>query len=106
MTTQQLPPHAVMRRGRMFRRVTLPNPNLDGKPAYDYKPVASTLEEAKAKRWDFYHPEFGWILEGYKLAGDRTVNDRLRDSTGVNFVGNEQLDVFDDDEAPDLEDEV
>ncbi len=45
--------------------------------------VALTLGEAKLRHWDWYHPKFGWILEGYKLAKDRDVNDILADTSEV-----------------------
>lgn len=45
------------------------------------RPLAQSLEEARDKRWDFYHPTLGWIWEGYKLARDRGVQSIIRDNT-------------------------
>ena len=45
------------------------------------RPVALTLSKAKEMRWDYYHPELGWILEGYKLERDRDVQSIMADSS-------------------------
>lgn len=43
--------------------------------------VSLDLEEARKQRTDFYDPVLGWILEGYKLAKDRSVEDIMSDTT-------------------------
>ena len=46
----------------------------DGDAVVDWvekRPIAETLEEARDKRQDYYHPVYGWIREGYKLERDR-----------------------------------
>lgn len=43
--------------------------------------LATSAEEARDQRIDFYHPSLGLIWEGYKLASDRTTHDILNDSS-------------------------
>lgn len=46
----------------------------DGEPVVEWveeRRICETLEEARAKRFDFYSSEFGWMREGYKLEKDR-----------------------------------
>lgn len=45
------------------------------------RPVAKTMEEAREKQWDFYHPEFGWIRYGFKMEKDRSVASIMRDDS-------------------------
>lgn len=44
------------------------------------RPVAASLEEAKAKGWDFHHPQLGWIRRGRKVEKDYPEND------GYNYI--------------------
>lgn len=73
------PEGVVERGGRLFREVTIVA--ADGSERVQVRPVARTLEEAKARRWDYYHPEGGWILEGYKWAKDRTPESIMADTS-------------------------
>lgn len=45
------------------------------------RPLAQTMEEARDKRLDYFHPTLGLIWNGYKLATDRTPQARLADRT-------------------------
>lgn len=74
---QQLPD------GRLVRYVE--QLSADGSSFMQQREVALTLEEARTMRADYYHPELGWILGGYKLAKDRSEQSRLRDDTGYGF---------------------
>jgi len=53
----------------------------DGSTYDQLRPVALTLEEAKERKVDYYHPQFGWILNGYKLASDRRPQDIMADGS-------------------------
>lgn len=45
------------------------------------RPLAASLEEAREKRIDFYHPTLGLIWEGYKLARDRSPQSVMSDGS-------------------------
>ena len=80
MATKKLPPGVVeLESGKLVRRVE--RLASDGSTWMQERPVALDLEEARAGRMDYYHPELGWILEGYKLEKDRTVESRLADTS-------------------------
>lgn len=65
--------------GQLYRDVVLTAG--DGSEHTQRRPVADSLEEAKRLRWDYYHPQYGWIIEGYKLAKDRDVADVMADAS-------------------------
>jgi hypothetical protein len=65
--------------GQLIRRIQVHIPGTDDDTREQIRPVAATLEEAKAKRMDWYHPELGWVLEGYKLQKDREPQDIMAD---------------------------
>lgn len=46
-----------------------------------YRRLAQTMEEARELRIDYFHPTLGLIWDGYKLAKDRTPQDRMRDAS-------------------------
>jgi len=77
--TKELPPNTEMQGNSLIHVIEIEA--ADGSKRTQRRPVASTLEEAKEKRWDFYHEELGWILEGYKLARDRTTASIMADSS-------------------------
>lgn len=52
----------------------------------EVRPLAMTLEEARDKRWDFYHPTLGLIWDGYKLARDRTPQSIMSDGSQGGLV--------------------
>lgn len=52
-----------------------------GSKVTSVRPLAMTIEEAREARLDFYHPTLGLIWNGYKLASDRTAEDRAKDTT-------------------------
>ena len=54
--------------GEIVRVVTVTPAN--GESYKQIRPVARTLREAIDNHQDFYHPENGWILSGYKWAKD------------------------------------
>ena len=45
------------------------------------RPLARTLEEAREKRIDFYHPTLGIIWNGYKIGRDRSPQDIIKDTS-------------------------
>jgi hypothetical protein len=77
----ELPEGVYEKGGQLYRDVT--RPSADGEEYVQHRLVALTLAEAKARHWDWFHPRYGWILEGYKLAKDRDVEDILADGSEV-----------------------
>ena len=77
------PPEVYERNGQLYRSIT--HKAVDGSERVEERPVARTLEVAKARRWDFWHSEeFGWIRAGYKWEKDRSTESILKDdSVGV-----------------------
>ena len=65
--------------GQLIRR--LEKPVTGGTSREQIRYVASSLEEARKKHWDFYHPVVGWIREGYKLEKDRPPQDIMNDGS-------------------------
>ncbi len=76
-----LPPDVYEENGQLFRDVV--RSSAEGEDWTQHRPVALTLAEAKMRHWDWFHPVFGWILEGYKLEKDRDTKDILADSSEV-----------------------
>ncbi len=76
-----LPPGVYEENGQLFRDVV--RASAEGEDWTQRRPVALTLAEAKAKHWDWYHPTFGWILDGYKLEKDRDLESILADGSEV-----------------------
>lgn len=64
----ELPPGCEMRAGRLVR-VWL-RPTSYGEMVESVRPVASSIVEAREKRIDFYDPDRGWLLEGWKWQSD------------------------------------
>jgi len=62
--TNPLPPDTRYRNGQLVRSFTVDE---DGKPRRMLRPVALTLEEAKARLADFYDQDLGWIRAGKKM---------------------------------------
>ncbi|HXH05368.1 MAG TPA: hypothetical protein VNI83_02140 [Vicinamibacterales bacterium] len=71
----QLPPGAKIINGQVVREIRYPG----GRPAY--RPVAFTLEQARALGADYYDPQLGWILGGRKTARENPL------IPGVNMPG-------------------
>lgn len=67
--------------GQLVRR--LEKPVTGGASRTVTRNVASTLEEARAKHWDWYHPDLGWIREGYKLEKDREPQAIMDDGSSA-----------------------
>ncbi len=84
-----LPPGVYEESGLLYRDVKrespIGDPGEDGEQEFETwtkkRPVALTLPEAKMRHWDWYHPLYGWVLEGYKLEKDRDSSDILTDSS-------------------------
>ncbi len=74
-----LPPDVYEKDGRLWRDVDRISP--EGDSWVKHRPVALTLQEAKIKHWDWFHPIHGWVLEGYKLEKDRDAADILADGS-------------------------
>lgn len=64
--------------GRLFwiREYTV-----DGDKRKQTRYVSLDKDEARAKRLDYWDPQLGWILEGYKLARDRSVESIMADGS-------------------------
>ncbi|KKN16984.1 hypothetical protein LCGC14_0970380 [marine sediment metagenome] len=75
----ELPPDVYEKNGQLYRDVE--QTSAEGEPWIKHRPVALTLHEAKMKHWDWYHPQFGWVNEGYKLAKDRDGEDIMADGS-------------------------
>jgi hypothetical protein len=72
-----LPPGVKRVRGvGLVREIPATN---NGRPYVRRKPVSLDLEEARKKRMDYFHPEFGWLIDGFKLERDRNVEDIMAD---------------------------
>ncbi len=76
-----LPPGVYEENGQLFRDVV--RKSADDKEWTQHRSVALTLAEAKVQHWDWFHPKFGWILDGYKLEKDRDLEDILADGSEV-----------------------
>lgn len=46
-----------------------------------YRPVSLDWEEAKARRWDYFHPELGWLIDGFKRERDPTIDQIMADTS-------------------------
>ncbi len=75
----ELPPGAEYREGRLVRVV--PKVAADGTAWSQVRPVSLDPQEAKDKRMDYYHPQFGWLLKGTKKVTDRSVGSVMMDNT-------------------------
>ncbi|KKL75583.1 hypothetical protein LCGC14_2053410 [marine sediment metagenome] len=84
----ELPEGVYEKGGQLYRDVARTSP--DGEECVQHRLVALTFGEAKLKHFDYFHPKFGWILEGYKLAKDRDVDDILADASEVVIATPEQ----------------
>jgi len=73
--------HGVYERdGRLYRDKVIPSQ--DGTERIQVRPVARTLEEAKAKRWDFwFSDERGWYINGFKWESDTPTEVIMRDGS-------------------------
>lgn len=68
MGWMNLPPDCEVRGGkvvRLYNRMTM-----GGSYQLDIRPVAMTIDESREKRMDYYDPERGWLLEGWKWQSD------------------------------------
>ena len=72
-------PEVYEEHGQLFRNVQ--RTAADGETWTQKRPVARTLDDAKRYRQDWFHPEIGWILEGYKLEKDRDAADIFADGS-------------------------
>lgn len=75
----ELPPGVTEENGQLVRYVT--RASADGTEWQQRRRVSLNIEEARAIRSDFYHPDLGWVLEGYKLESDRKPDDIMADSS-------------------------
>lgn len=74
-----LPPGVEERGGKLVR--IIPRTSHDGRTWDQVRPVSLDFREAKEKRMDFYHPELGWIREGYKREREHTVGSVMLDDS-------------------------
>ena len=73
--------HGIYERdGKLYRNKVIPAP--DGTKHIQVRPVARTLEEAKAKRWDFwFSEERGWYINGFKWESDTPTEVIMADGS-------------------------
>ena len=76
-----LPPGVKRGPSSYYREKEIPTPG--GGTRTQQRPVALTFEEAKAKHYDYYHLELGWVIEGYKLEKDREPADIMADGSSA-----------------------
>lgn len=77
-----LPPQAIIGDdGLLYHEVTRILEG--GSSMLQRRRLASSLEEARTKRLDYYHPKLGLIWEGFKLASDRDAQDVIDDKTNT-----------------------
>lgn len=88
---ETLPPGVVRKGSRLVR--TIPRTAADGSEWTEERPVALTLGEAKEKRFDYLHPELGWIRQGYKLERDRSAEAIMADISGPREEAEERAEV-------------
>ena len=101
--TETLPPGVERRDGRLVR--VLIRTAADGTTHERIRQVADTLEEARARRHDYYHPTLGWMLEGHKLERDRPEEDIMADTSVSAGTAPEDNGDEQGDEDPDKSDE-
>lgn len=78
---ESLPPGVYREDGKLFRDKV--RESADGEEWVQKRRVALTLEEARANRWDFYHPSYGWIIQGYKRERDADPQEILQDNSST-----------------------
>ena len=73
--------HGIYERdGELYRDKVIPS--ADGTEYVQVRPVARTLEEAKAKGWDFwFSEERGWYINGFKWESDTPTEVIMRDGS-------------------------
>ena len=76
---ENLPPGVIERNGQLYRMV--PKVSASGEPWESRRPVALTIKEARERRHDYWHPKYGWVLEGYKWEKDRPPEDIMADTS-------------------------
>lgn len=75
-----LPPEVEkLPNGQLIRRIA--TVSADGTSHYRTRYVALTREEAKQKAMDWYHPELGWVIDGFKLETDRGAKELFDDAS-------------------------
>ena len=75
----KLPPGVTKRQGQLVRILIKTAP--DGSEREQVRPVSLDPIEARAKRMDYFHPTLGWLLQGYKLATDRSIGSKMMDNS-------------------------
>ncbi len=92
----ELPDGVYEENGLFYRNVTRTSPGGKGKKDQEWtrkRLVALTLAEAKKRHWDWFHPIYGWVLEGYKLEKDRDSSDILADESQTVVATPEQQEL-------------
>lgn len=76
---ETLPPGVQKRDGKLVRVV--PITAADGSTREQVRQIAPTLAEARERRFDYYHPELGWIREGLKVERVRSEGEIMADAS-------------------------
>lgn len=80
MNQTTLPPTVERLGRRLVRRIETKN-DTTGLKETKFRDVSLDWAEAKLKRLDYYHPEFGWLVDGFKRVTDATLEQILADSS-------------------------
>lgn len=82
--TQKLPDNAYYGPdGLLYHKITRMSEG--GHEIEVYRRLALTIDEAREKRIDFYHPTYGLIWDGYKRSKDSSPLDIMADSSTGGF---------------------
>ena len=73
---QMLPPGVENRKGKLWRVIKDEEGNIIRE-----KLVSLDLNTARLRRMDFYHEEFGWLIDGFKRERNQTVEEVMADGS-------------------------
>ena len=77
-----LPPDCYVNEGVVIRKFKVTKSGFDSvEEVFEDHTVASSMEEARENRSDYYSPSRGWLLEGWKWQSD--PGDRKLDPAGA-----------------------
>jgi hypothetical protein len=79
--------------GQLIHKIMKVPDAIGGDPYPVWRALATSLEEAREKRIDFWHPTLGLIWNGYKLARDRSIADIMSDNSVGGLVPRGELPV-------------
>lgn len=89
--------------GNLYHAIEVTPNALGAEKEWEWRRLALTMDEAREKRIDFYHPTLGLIWHGFKLARDRTPQDIMADRSIGGLVPPGELPVQKAGYAPNAE---